>query len=88
MRHAVEKRQDRGIGSDGRRERIRRGGEVIGFAAQKDEIERLAQRVSHDRGRVRQTGVAELAADDKTDLRQLRGAPLAHQERHVAAGFQ
>ncbi len=62
------------------------GREVVGFAAQKNEIERLAQRLGRDGRRRRQIDVAERAADDQPGLGQLRRAPRPHQKRHVAAG--
>ena len=76
------------FGADGRRERVRRRGKIVGLAAEKNEVERLAQSVRRDGRRVRQIGIAERAADDQPGLRQLRGAPRPHQEGHVAAGLQ
>ena len=48
MMHAVEQRQDRGRRPDRRREGLHRAVEIIGLAAQKDEIEGLAQRLRLD----------------------------------------
>ena len=39
MLHAVEKRQDRGVGAEGRRKGIHRALQIVGLAAQKNKIE-------------------------------------------------
>ena len=85
MGHAVEQRQDRGLCSNGRRERIRRGREIVGLAAEKDQIEGIAQRIGRDGRRCRPVDVAETAADHQAGLRQLSGTLRPHEEDNIAA---
>jgi hypothetical protein len=88
MAHAVEQGQDRGVRSDRRRKGVDRPREVIGLAAQQDEVERLAQTLRRHGRRRRQVHVAHRAADRKAGAGELARAPRAHQECHVAAGLQ
>ena len=87
MFHAVEQRQYRGVRADGRGKRIDRRWQIVGLAAQQDQIERRLKLIRKDRRRLRDGHVATRAADDQSGLRQLFGAARPHQKCHVAAGF-
>ena len=67
---------------------IRRGREIVGLAAEKDQIEGIAQRIGRDGRRCRPVDVAETAADHQSGLRQLSGALRPHEEDNIAAGRQ
>ena len=66
--------------SDCRREGGDRALEVVGLAAQQDEIERLPEVFGEHRRRRTQRDVTFGALDDQTDTRQLGRAPGADQE--------
>jgi hypothetical protein len=83
--HAVQERQYRRVRADRRRKRIHCRLQVVGFAAQQDEIERRAQVLRQNCWWLRDIGVAAEAADDKPSLGQLFGAARPHQKRNVAA---
>jgi hypothetical protein len=88
MAHAVEQGEDRGVRPNGWRQRIHGRFKVIGFATEQDEIEGAREVFCHDRRRGGEVEVAEWTADHQTGLRQLGGAALADEERHVPARIQ
>ena len=59
----------------------------IRLAAQQDEVERTGDRVFRHRRRVRRSS-RRAAADRQPGARELRRAPRAHEEGHVAAGLE
>jgi hypothetical protein len=61
--------------------------QIVGLAAQQDQIERRLKLIRKDRRRLRDGHVATRAADDQSGLRQLFGAARPHQKCHVAAGL-
>jgi hypothetical protein len=88
MAHAVKQREDRGVRPNSRLKRIHGRFKVIGFATEQDEIEGALEFLRHDRRRGGEVEIAKRAPDHQTGIRQLGGAALADQERHVPAGIQ
>src|SRR5471032_2634836 len=86
--HAVEHGQDGGVGSDRGFYRLDSAIEIVSLAAEQDQVERFAYVFCQHDGRVGYGQIAVRAAHVKARLRELRGAPLAHEERHVTAGIK
>src|SRR5262249_4538901 len=85
--HAVEQRKDDAVGSDGGGERCDGIVEIVRFATEEDEIERLAE-VFFENRRGPQRDIAERAADDQTGVCQFGGASRADEECNVSSGLQ
>src|SRR5581483_2055749 len=88
MVHSIEQRQDRAALIDRRGEVIDRTLQVIGLAAQQNQIESRAQLSSPHRRRIAQLQIASGAFDAQAFAAQLRCAPLTYQEGHVTLGLQ
>jgi hypothetical protein len=87
MGHAVQQRQDRGLRPHRRGEGLHGLDQVVGLAAQQDEVVGRAELVGGDRRRG-EVGIAARAADREARLGQLCRPARADQEGHVAAGLQ
>ncbi len=84
MAHAVEHGQDRCVGPDRQRELIHRPVERVGFHAEQDEIEGLANGFRRD-GSGRHREIAMWAFNLQAGSRELRGAAGAYHEGDVTA---
>ena len=88
MFYAVEEGNDRRVRTDSRGKRRDRVVEIIGLAAQDDDIERVRDLVRYDGRRVLERRIAGRAFDDKAVLGHQLRALRANQKRHVAARLQ
>jgi hypothetical protein len=86
--HAVEQRNDRGVGPDRRRKGFDRICKVERLAAQQHHVEFFGERIGLHRRRVLQRHVARGALDDEACTGQFRRPFRPHQERDVAPGLQ
>jgi hypothetical protein len=71
-----------------RRERVRRRREVIRLAAEKNEIERLAQCLGKNDRRQWQADIAKGTANNQPAVCELTGAMLPDQESDIASGVE
>src|SRR5471030_2363790 len=83
--HAVEHWQDGGVWSDRGFYRLDGSVEIVSLAAEQDQVERFANVFRQHDGRIGYGQIAVRAAHVEARLRELRGAPLAHEKRHVTA---
>jgi hypothetical protein len=86
--HAVEHRQDGGVGSDRRFYRLDCAVKIVSLATEQDQVKRLAHVFRQYDGRFCYRQIAVRAAYVEARLRQLRGTPFTHEKRHVAAGVE
>ncbi|MNN06040.1 hypothetical protein D3C81_1188190 [compost metagenome] len=92
MTQAIEDRQHRGVGADGRGNRVDGAVQVVGLAAEDHQIERtrvreLRQCIGSDVGD-RERRITQRTADHQAIAIQLRGAVGPHQERHIDTGLR
>jgi hypothetical protein len=86
--HPVQERQDGRSRTDGLGEGRHGAVEIVGLAAQEDEVERRRKSVVADGRRRRKTEVAERASNREASLGERRRARGANEKGHVAAGLQ
>ncbi|KAG1532808.1 hypothetical protein G6F50_016086 [Rhizopus delemar] len=87
----IEDRQHGGVCAHRRGDRVNRAVQVVGLAAEDDQVERSlrgerGQGIGSDMLH-RETGIAQRAADDQSVAVQLGGACWADQEGHVHASL-
>ncbi len=82
----VQERQDHGVRTYRRCERLDRTLEVVSFATQQHQIELRTQVCRQHRRRVGDRRIAEWAIDVQAVVAQLLRAARPYQKRHVATG--
>ncbi len=86
--HAVQQRQNRRLRTDRLGERRHRALEVVSFAAQQHEVERLRELFPRDSRRRGAAKVAAATANGQPVLREFRSPARTNQKRDVAARLQ